>query len=68
MIERVYVVRVQPTVESLIGAEYGMSHVLARLGNRRERFEQDVRAALADLKAIGEITLTRRDQALIGRR
>lgn len=68
MIERVYVVRVQPTVESLIGAEYSMSHVLARLGNRRERFEQDVRAALADLKDIGEITLTRRDQALIGRR
>ena len=67
-IEHVYQVRVRPTLASLVGAEYSMSHVLARLGNRRERFEDDIRAALPDLEDIGEITLTRRDVALIGRR
>jgi ubiquinone/menaquinone biosynthesis C-methylase UbiE len=67
-IEYVYEVRVQPTVEALIGAEYSMSHVLTRLGSRRARFEQDARAALVDLGEIGEINLTRRDEALIGKR
>jgi SAM-dependent methyltransferase len=67
-IERVYEARMRPTVESLIGTEYSMSHVLVRLGPRRARFEQDVHAALADLRDIGEITVTRRDGVLIGRR
>ena len=67
-IERVYEVRVRPTIESLVGAEYSMSHTLTRLGERRADFEQEVRAALADLAGIGEVVLTRRDEAIIGRR
>jgi FkbM family methyltransferase len=58
-----YQVRVRPTLESLVGPAYATSYVLARLGDRRPRFEQEVRAALGDLQA-----LTRRDEALIGRR
>ncbi len=68
VIEYVYEVRVRSTAESLIGAEYSMSHVLTRLGYRRAHFELDARAALVDLGEIGEVTLTRRDEALIGRR
>lgn len=67
-IEYVYEVRVRPTVEALIGAEYSISHVLTRLGSRQARFERGARAALDDLGEIGEITVTRRDEALIGKR
>jgi SAM-dependent methyltransferase len=67
-IERVYEVRVRPTIDSLIGAEYSMSHVLTRLGDRRRGFEQEVLAALAEFEGVGEVVLTRRDEALIGRR
>jgi len=34
-LDRVYKVSLRPTVESLIGAEYSISHVLTRLGDRR---------------------------------
>jgi|GEM_PF-3244711 len=68
LIEREYTVTARPTVESLVGSEYTISYVLARLGNRRELFERDVRAALGDLNELGEIRVTWRDDALIGRR
>lgn len=67
-LEHVYEVPIHPTIEALVGAEYTISHVLTRLGGRRAAFEQDVRAALADVERIGEVALTRRDIALIGRR
>jgi hypothetical protein len=67
-IERVYKAPLRPTIESLVGSEYSISHVLTRLGCRREAFEREVRAALGSLNAIGEIWLTLRDEALIGLR
>lgn len=67
-IERVYKARVRPTIEALVGSEYTLSHVLTRLGDRREAFEREVRAALGSLDALGEIWLTLRDEALIGLR
>ena len=67
-IERVYQAPLRPTIEALVGSEYSISHVLTRLGNRREAFEREVRAALGSLDAIGEIWLTLRDEALIGLR
>lgn len=67
-LERVYEVRMHPTIEALVGAEYTISHVLTRLGDRRAAFEQDVRTALTDVERMGEVALTRRDIALIGRR
>jgi hypothetical protein len=67
-IERVYKAPLRPTIESLVGAEYTISHVLTRLGSRREAFEREVRTALGSLDAIGEIWLTLRDEALIGLR
>jgi len=67
-IERVYTVPLRPAIESLVGSEYTISHVLTRLGRRREAFEREVRAALGSLDAIGEIWLTLRDEALIGLR
>jgi SAM-dependent methyltransferase len=67
-IERVYQAPLRPTIESLVGAEYTISHVLTRLGDRREAFEREVRAALGSLEALGEISITLRDEALIGLR
>jgi FkbM family methyltransferase len=67
-IERVYKAPLRPTIESLVGSEYTISHVLTRLEGRREAFEHEVRAALGSLDAIGEIWLTLRDEALIGLR
>lgn len=67
-IERIYQAPLRPTIESLVGSEYTISHVLARLGGRREAFEREVRVALGRLDAIGEIWLTLRDEALIGLR
>jgi SAM-dependent methyltransferase len=67
-IERVYKAPLRPAIESLVGSEYTISHVLTRLGGRRVAFEREVRAALGSLDAIGEIWLTLRDEALIGLR
>jgi FkbM family methyltransferase len=67
-IERVYKAPLRPTIESLVGSEYTISHVLTRLGDRREAFEREVRAALGSLDGIGEIWLTLCDDALIGLR
>ena len=67
-IERVYQAPLRPTIEALVGSEYTISHVLTRLGGRRDAFEREVRAAVGNLDAIGEIWLTLRDEALIGLR
>jgi len=67
-LNRVYKAQLHPTVESLIGSEYTMSHVLTRLGGRREAFEREVRVELGGLDEIGEIWVTQRDEALIGLR
>jgi SAM-dependent methyltransferase len=66
--ESEYETRVQPTIESLIGHEYTISHVLTRLGNNREAFEREVRDALSWFEEGKEFTVGRRDEALIGRR
>ena len=64
-----YQVTLRPSVDALVGAEYTISHVLARLGDRKDAFEREVRRAVgATLAQLGEVTETRRDDALIGRR
>ncbi|HEY6404384.1 MAG TPA: class I SAM-dependent methyltransferase [Blastocatellia bacterium] len=67
-IESVYETRTRPTIESILGHEYSISHVLTRLGDNRMAFEHEARAALSWVNSIGEISLIRRDEALIGRR
>jgi SAM-dependent methyltransferase len=67
-IERVYETRRCPTIESLIGAEYTISHVLTRLGDNRAAFEREAHAALKWFEESGEVIVTCRDEALIGRR
>jgi SAM-dependent methyltransferase len=67
-LECVYEARVRPTLASLVGAEYTISHVLTRLGDRRASFEREVRTKLGSIDTIGEVSETRRDDALIGRR
>jgi len=67
-IERIYETRIRPTIESILGYEYTISHVLTRLGDNRGAFEHEARAALSWVKSVGEVSLTRRDEALIGRR
>ncbi len=66
MIERVYETNRYPTIESLIGAEYTISHVLTRLGDNRAAFEREANAALKWFKEGSEVTVTCRDEALIG--
>ena len=59
----------RPSVDALVGAEYTISHVLARLSDRKEAFEREVRYEVgAKLAQLGEVSETRRDDALIGRR
>jgi SAM-dependent methyltransferase len=67
LVERVYEARVRPTVESLVGAEYSISHVLARLGERRAAFERDVSTALGDIGGVA-LSVVRRDAAYVGMR
>jgi len=67
-IEHVYPAPLRPTVESLLGSAYSISHVLTRLGERREAFEREVRRALGSLDEIGQVEVTWRDEALIGLR
>ena len=68
MIERIYETRMRPTIESILGYEYTISHVLTRLGDNRGAFEHEARAALSWVKSVGEVSLMWRDEALIGRR
>jgi hypothetical protein len=58
----------RPTIESILGYEYTISHVLTRLGDNREAFEHEARAALRRVNSVGEVSVMRRDEALIGRR
>jgi SAM-dependent methyltransferase len=67
-IGRVYETRARLTIESILGYEYTISHVLTRLGDSRGAFEQEARAALSWVERVGEISVVRRDEALIGRR
>jgi SAM-dependent methyltransferase len=67
-IERIYEMRLCPTIESLIGFEYTISHVLTRLGDNRRAFEDEARAALSQIEMGREISVMRRDEALIGHR
>src|SRR5262245_7217955 len=67
-IERIYEMRMRPTIESILGYEYSISHVLTRLGDNRGAFEHEARAALRWVKSVGEVSVTQRDEALIGRR
>jgi SAM-dependent methyltransferase len=67
-IERIYETRMRPTIESILGHEYSISHVLTRLGDNRGAFEHEARAALSRVRSIGEISVALRDEALIGRR
>jgi SAM-dependent methyltransferase len=68
MIERVYEARLRPTIESLIGAEYTISHVLTRLSDNRAAFEREVHTALEWFEDGREISAKYHDEALIGRR
>jgi SAM-dependent methyltransferase len=67
-IERIYETRIHPTIESIIGYEYTISHVLTRLGDNRGEFEHEARAALSWIASVGEVSVMQRDEALIGRR
>jgi len=67
-IERIYETRMRPTIESILGYEYTISHVLTRLGDKRKAFEHEARAALNWVNSVGEVSVMRRDEALIGRR
>jgi hypothetical protein len=67
-VSREYPIALRPSVESLVGPVYATSYVLTRLAKRREAFEREVRAALGSLAELGEVWVTRRDEALIGRR
>jgi SAM-dependent methyltransferase len=58
---------IHPSVEAAIGFQYSLSNVLARLGERRDAFEADVRAALADADT-SALAVRRVDSALIGHR
>jgi hypothetical protein len=67
-IERIYETRMRPTIESILGREYSISHVLTRLGDNRMAFEHEAHAALSWVNSIGEVSVILRDEALIGRR
>lgn len=67
-LERVHRLQIHPTVDSLMGIQYSTSYVLARLGDRRDEFEHEAHQALGDLDALGEVWITQRDEALIGRK
>lgn len=67
-IELVYETRWHPTIEAILGHEYSLSHVLARLGDKLGAFELEARDVLSWVNSIGEVSVMRRDEALIGRR
>jgi hypothetical protein len=67
-LEREYLAAEVPNVAALLGVQYGISHVLTRLGKQRQAFESEVHAALDGIESSGEVWVTKRDEALIGRR
>ena len=58
---------VHPSAEAAIGFHYSLGSVLGRLGDRRDAFEEDVRAALADADT-SPLTVRLVDSALVGTR
>lgn len=58
---------VQPSLEAALGLYYSFAAVLERLGDNREPFESEARAALADADT-SPLTVRLVDSALIGRR
>jgi SAM-dependent methyltransferase len=62
-----YEAEIQPSLDAAIGFQYSLGNLLACLGERREAFEADVRAALADADT-SPLTVRLVDSALIGRR
>ena len=58
---------IQPSIDAAIGFHYSLGNVLTRLGERREAFEADVRAALAGADT-SPFAVRLADSALIGRR
>lgn len=68
-LERVYEISIISTLKAMVGNEYSYSYVLARLGDQREKFEQEVELTVgAKIKEIGEVRVKLRDEALIGRK
>lgn len=68
LLQQDYDQAVEASVERLVGAEYTISHVLRRLGSRREAFEAEVRRGLSWLPEGVPFWERRRDAALVGRR
>ena len=58
---------IQPSIDAAIGFHYSLGNLLTRLGERREAFEADVRAALAGADT-SPLAVRLADSALIGRR
>ncbi|HZQ81658.1 MAG TPA: class I SAM-dependent methyltransferase [Gaiellaceae bacterium] len=58
---------IHPSVEAAIGFQYTLSNTLAQLGDDRDAFEAEVRAALADADT-SPIHVRLIDSALVGRR
>ena len=51
-----YQVTLRPSVDALVGAEYTISHVLARLSDRKDAFEREVGCEVgAKLAQLGEV-------------
>jgi SAM-dependent methyltransferase len=63
-----YDVAVTPEPERVVFAEYTLSHVLRRLGERRKAFEDEAFDALKGFAAGGLYKERLRDSALVGRR
>ncbi len=59
---------VEGDTEALVGAEYTISHVLRRLGSRRDAFEAEVRRQVTWLPKGEPLRERRRDAAIVGRR
>ena len=62
-----YEATVLPSIDAVLGFHYSLGNALARLGDRRARFEADVRSALAHADTT-PFRLRLVDSALIGRR
>jgi SAM-dependent methyltransferase len=62
-----YEAEIHPSIDAAIGYHYSIGSLLARLGERREAFETDVRAALASADT-SPLTVRLTDSALVGRR
>jgi SAM-dependent methyltransferase len=58
---------VRPSIDAALGYEYSLGNLLARLGERRQAFEDEVRATLGDADTL-PLAVRLTDSALIGRR